>query len=193
MRKSQTTAATESTSSEIEFSITTPSPSILRVTTGSEPACSETGIVTVHQIILLAPAASDDGVLGQFASQLSLLGTMIEVVGRQVEVPSFSTSHAKSKPVPTGCAPTPRGVGDVVPSANTTWWNARLGIAADRTSMVLFQSSEKPSSVANLSLKSPLVARPFPCKVTDQVVVSPAGASNVLSPPTIDHPDGIDL
>ena len=59
--------------------------------------------------------------------------------------------------------------------------------------MVLFQSSEKPSSVANLSLKSPLVARPFPCKVTDQVVVSPAGASNVLSPPTIDHPDGIAL
>ena len=97
----------------------------------------------MHQIILLAPAASDDGVLGQFASQLSLLGTMIEVVGRQVEVPSFSTSHAKSKPVPTGCAPTPRGVGDVVPSANTTWWNARLGIAGDRTSMVLFQSSEK--------------------------------------------------
>ena len=81
----------------------------------------------------------------------------------------------------------------MVPSARTTSWNARLGIAADRTSMVLFQSTEKPSSVAKRNLKSPVVARPFPCKVTDQVVDSPAGASNVLRPPTIDQPDGTAL
>ena len=102
MRRSQSKAETESTRSEIEFSTTTPSPSILRVTTGSEPACSERGIVTVHQIILLAPGASVDGVVRQSASQSPSSGTIIEVVGRQVEVPSFSTSHAKSKPVPTG-------------------------------------------------------------------------------------------
>ena len=85
MRRFQSKAETESTSREIEFSTTTPSPSILRVTTGSEPASSERGIVIVHQITLLAPAANVDGVEGQFASQ-SPLGTMIEVVGRQVEV-----------------------------------------------------------------------------------------------------------
>ena len=102
MRRFQSKAETESTSREIEFSTTTPSPSILRVTTGSEPASSERGIEIVHQIILLAPAANVDGVEGQFASQSPSLGTMIEVVGRQVEVPSFSTSHAKSKPTPTG-------------------------------------------------------------------------------------------
>ena len=140
--------------------------------------------------MLLAPGAREEGVVGQVANQ-SPSGTMILVVGFQVEVPSFSTSQARSKPVPTGWAPTPSGVSADVPSPRTTWWKVSAGIAAERTSMVLFQSIAKPSSVAKRSLKSPLVALPLPCRVTDQVVVEPVGAKSVSRPPTTVQPDGM--
>ena len=85
----------------------TPSPSMTRVTAGSLPASAESGIVIVHQTTVLAPAASVEGA-EQVADQPSS-GSSIVVVGRQVEVPSFTTSQARSKPVLTGCAPTPSG------------------------------------------------------------------------------------
>ena len=103
----------------MEFSTTTPSPSIRSDTVGSEPACSDNGINTVHQIMLLVLGARVEGEVGQFAVHSSF-GTIIEVMGRQVEVPSFSTFQAKSKLAPTGWAPTPKGLSDEVPSANTT-------------------------------------------------------------------------
>ena len=57
----QLTLATDSTNSEIESLTSTPSPSMTRVTIGSELASADSGMTTVHQTVEVAPAERVDG------------------------------------------------------------------------------------------------------------------------------------